>query len=1011
MNHSGKHLLVTAGLVLALGLALALVGLLAHPSQPAQAQSGSGVIRVATTGSDGPACGGEGNPCRTVQYAVDQAVPGEEIRVATGVYSGVNSYAGLSQVVYISKTVTLRGGYTTANWTTPDPEANPTTLDAQGQGRVLYVTGAISPIFKGLRLTGGDATGLAGGDPGGADSGGGVYVVSATVTISGCVVDDNTASTADGAYAGGLYFYDSNATLSGNIVQHNTASSAGAGYGGGLLFYLSTPTLSGNTVLSNTASTAGTGQGGGMYLHTSSVTVSDNIIEGNTASTIGEGRGGGMLFYLSPATLSRNTVRRNTASAAADGYGGGLEIISCGIATLEANTVVSNTATLSPTATGEGGGLRVWSTSPFTLTNNVVADNHANTYGAGVSVASDAGLEVTGHLLHNTIADNHACGQGVRAGPYSTLYLTNTIIAGNTGYGVCVGGGSLDLEYTVFHGNGYHWGSCGGGGISVGYYILADPAFADPANWDYHITLGSAAFDAGMDAGVSADIDGDPRPAHYGYDIGADEYCTCWARLNDDPTPYVVQAAVDASTQPSDVVKVAGHCVGVNDRGGGAQTVYLSKTLTIRGGYTTTNWTDPDPQANPTILDAEGQGRVLYVSADISPTIEGLHITGGDATALGALGGGVYIRDAAATVNNCHIYSNTASTAGGGGGGGLYLLESNATLSGNRILSNTASSAGGLFVGSGSCNLTNNLLAGNQANTYGSALVFWTTWPSTNANLLHNTIAHNHGGGQAVFVGWNATVAFTNTIIAGHATAALFAESGCTATLEATLWHGNGTDTAGEGTVVSSTNLYGDPAFADPANWDYHLGGGSAAIDAGVDAGVTEDLDGLSRPQGHGYDLGAYEFVNQAPTLGAVDPSSGSGPTGVTTSFTTTWKDANGWQDLKQCYFHIGDSPSIVGNVTLMYNAVKNKLWMRTDDGSAWFGGHAPESANTMENSQAIVHCNLTTMQGDGDTLSVAWAIEFKPGYTGTKKTGLKCKDRSKAKAKGKWKGTWTITP
>jgi hypothetical protein len=64
-----------------------------------------------------------------------------------------------------------------------------------------------------------------------------------------------------------------------------------------------------------------------------------------------------------------------------------------------------------------------------------------------------------------------------------------------------------------------------------------------------------------------------------------------------------------------------------------------------------------------------------------------------------------------------------------------------------------------------------------------------------------------------------------------------------------------------------------------------------------------------------------------------------------------------------------------------------------------------------MENSQAIVHCSLTTAQGSGDTLGVAWAIEFKPGFEGAKKLGLKCKDRSKARAKGKWKGTWTISP
>ena len=82
-----------------------------------------------------------------IQDAVDAANDGDVIKVATDVYTDVHSrpsppgYAGpavITQVVYISKTVTLRGGYTAPGFADPpDPEANPTTLDAQGQGRVL----------------------------------------------------------------------------------------------------------------------------------------------------------------------------------------------------------------------------------------------------------------------------------------------------------------------------------------------------------------------------------------------------------------------------------------------------------------------------------------------------------------------------------------------------------------------------------------------------------------------------------------------------------------------------------------------------------------------------------------------------------------------------------------------------------------------------------------------------------------------------------------------------------
>jgi len=82
-------------------------------------------------------------------------------------------------------------------------------------------------------------------------------------------------------------------------------------------------------------------------------------------------------------------------------------------------------------------------------------------------------------------------------------------------------------------------------------------------------------------------------------------------------------------------------------------------------------------------------------------------------------------------------------------------------------------------------------------------------------------------------------------------------------TLEATLW-GTGTwanETDWSGTImVSAINLWDDPAFVAPDAGDFHIGSDSAAIDAGVDAGVGTDLDGEGRPAGAGYDIGADEF-------------------------------------------------------------------------------------------------------------------------------------------------------
>ena len=306
------------------------------------AAAASGLIRhVATTGDDVGDCQGIAPPCRTVQYAVDVASHDDVIKVAAGVYTGVNSYGGLAQVVYLSKTLTLRGGYTTTNWTTADPVANPTTLDAEGQGRVLYVTGPITPTIEGLRLTGGDATGRGGG-PSSNDAGGGVFVTGAAPTIRNCVVYSNTASAVGWGYGGGLYLdYSDDATLSDNLVEGNIASTGEYGYGGGLYLMWSDATLYGNTILGNVGSTAGTSTGGGLVLRLSAATLTGNMVLSNTASIAGQGNGGGVALSVSPATLTGNTVRGNIASLAKRGEGGGLEIVGSE-ATLNDNTIAAN---------------------------------------------------------------------------------------------------------------------------------------------------------------------------------------------------------------------------------------------------------------------------------------------------------------------------------------------------------------------------------------------------------------------------------------------------------------------------------------------------------------------------------------------------------------------------------------------------------------------------------------------------------------------------------------------
>ena len=447
-------------LYLALSLTLPLIALavlwLIPGSFPTQAQEAT--THYVAPGGD---CGGA-SPCyATIQAAVDAAVPGEEIHVATGTYTGVNNYGGLSQVVYISKTLTLRGGYSITNWTTADPEAAPTTLDAQGQGRVLYITGEISPTIEGLCITGGDAAGLRGGHLGEYDAGGGVYVITATATISNNQLFNNTAP----RYGGGLYLNNGDGTLTGNTVSENSARG-----GGGLYLYGSDPTVSGNTIISNTAC-----DGGGLTLYESDPAVSGNTIGSNTA----EEKGGGLYLGESDAILSDNSVTSNTADE-----GGGLFLMR-GNATLTGNSVTSNTAdqggglylygsnatlsgnNISSNTVGYSGGGLYLSHSRAVLTGNTIISNTASSGGGGLCLVHESDAT----LKSNTIASNAASyrGGGVHLEASSDATFSGNTVSGNT----ADEGGGLYLEDSnvTLTGNSLIFNTANKGG---GLYLRGD---------------------------------------------------------------------------------------------------------------------------------------------------------------------------------------------------------------------------------------------------------------------------------------------------------------------------------------------------------------------------------------------------------------------------------------------------------------------------------------------------------------------------------------------------------
>ncbi|MBN2006489.1 MAG: VCBS repeat-containing protein, partial [Anaerolineae bacterium] len=543
-----------------------------------------------------------------LQQAVDAAPSGDVVKIAGGC-AGVAMYNDSWQTVYVSKPLTLRGGYTREDWNTFNPDVYPL-LDAQNAGRVLFIDGPYSVTVENLDIAYGDATGLGGGPYSYDGVGGGVYVVSATVTLRNNRIHDNVASREGWGGGGGVYVYDSQATLQHNAMFWNiagTSDPAGiSGEGGAIAFSASDATLIRNVFKDNVASTIGEGLGGGIYIEEGALSGDGNLLRHNTASGSASkfGLGGGIFAgYGSQLTPVNTVLMENTSGVTLDSRGAALFLEMAGVDMAHA-TFVNNTG-------GDGSGISAVFGSTANLTNTLMSEHTV-----GVNVDGDSAATLTGILWHATITP-----------------------------------------------------TAGTGMIDVSYAITGDPAFSFDG---YHIESNSDAIDAGVDAGVLRDFDDEPRPDGAAPDLGADEYYPrCFAQASSTPmtthasySALAVQTALDAAI-PGDLVKLAGFCAGVTSRGEGDQTAYIDKALTVRGGYVYDDWDAPRTPFTP--LDAQHLGRVVRV-AGANVTLENLELVRG--TQMGGDGGGL-LSTGAVTLTDVWLRGNTVDAGGSGGGAWL----------------------------------------------------------------------------------------------------------------------------------------------------------------------------------------------------------------------------------------------------------------------------------------------------------------------------------------------------
>lgn len=120
--------------------------------------------------------------------------------------------------------------------------------------------------------------------------------------------------------------------------------------------------------------------------------------------------------------------------------------------------------------------------------------------------------------------------------------------------------------------------------------------------------------------------------------------------------PCDLQTALGLA-RDGDTVYIAG---GVYTGSGGA-VVTVTHSLTLYGGWDGTTTTPPvrDPGAYPATMDGEGERRGVYVSGDITATLEGFTVTNGVASIEGA---GLYANAAHLTLRGMTFHSNVIST-------------------------------------------------------------------------------------------------------------------------------------------------------------------------------------------------------------------------------------------------------------------------------------------------------------------------------------------------------------
>jgi len=299
----------------------------------------------------------------------------------------------------------------------------------------------------------------------------------------------------------------------------------------------------------------------------------------------------------------------------------------------------------------------------------------------------------------------------------------------------------------------------------------------------------------------------------------SNEYNLKWSIATDEPfiavpSDYLtIQEAINAAAN--------GDIIVVND---GIYTIpgpdgidFNGKSITVRSQNGPENC----------MINAGGNGRGFYfhTGEQANSILSGFTITNGVIDGWSTGGGGILCDGASPTINNCIIRNNSVSAIAWGGGGISCVFSASPTIYNCVVEDNSsvdADGGGGIY-----CDNASPIIR--------------------NCTIVNNFAGTDSGGGLYVFGPSSTTV--TNSIFWNNSPGQIDSSS----TLS------NITYSNIEGGFAGTGNINSNPLFAGAGI--YALTAGSPCIDTGTTSGSpNSDITGTIRPQGNGYDIGAYEY-------------------------------------------------------------------------------------------------------------------------------------------------------